>query len=104
MKLTTCIVLSLSALIPSLASAANYQAPSCQACALSTPIPDPNTAQALDNYGVPSPFNSATHTYQPGDTIGICNGSACATYTRTDDGQYNKGTAVPETGNGNQCH
>lgn len=92
---------------PTVADASSYVAPQCTECQLATPIPDTTTATALDQYGVSTTFYQAPVTYLPGDTVTICDTTACVTYTRTTDHQYLGGALTPinsNPGGGNQCH
>lgn len=103
----TMLIISFFAVNPSVVFAAStYQAPECAACSLRVPVADATTAAWLDNYGVPNQFNTNSVTYDPGDTVGVCNTSSCATYTRSNDNQYVNGKSTPfssSPGNPNQC-
>lgn len=81
-----------AALLVSLSAAAvasNAVAPVCISCVLGTPVPDPETRQALENYRLSTTFFTK---FQSGDTVTICNATFCATYLY--DGDYTNGSAV----------
>lgn len=81
------------------AFAANWLISQPCGCAISTPIPDPSTQAVLDNFGnTHSPTYIGPYSYNPGDTVTICNGLGCSTYSITDNHLYSNGQYQPAAG------
>lgn len=71
----------------------------CVACSLRTPYPDQKTADTINAWKEgKAPFaettnhHETTHSPSPGDTVAICNGCGCATYTLLAEGLWGEGT------------
>lgn len=71
----------------------------CTACTLGTPMPDAGTQayiSTMEQYNYPGLPFIADGYKDPGDKYIICNGSYCATYTRTDSGGFLGGDVTPQ--------
>lgn len=85
-------------LIPIFSMAGSWEVPPSRYCVagaprcnLTTPTPDTNTRDNLDNFVNDMRNNNPNGGPKPGDTITICNGYGCSTYTYTENGGYNNG-------------
>jgi hypothetical protein len=96
------MILILFALWPCMASASSAytvhlqdskQPYICVQCDLSTPVPDPKTRDIISAWKEgKAPFVvGAVHSLKGGDSVSVCNGCGCATYTLSDDGIWGDG-------------
>lgn len=70
------------------------------ACLISTPTPDPDTRNELTRFVNDNRGSDGEGGPRPGDTITICNGNGCTTYTYTQNGGYNNGHWEPTVNHG----
>jgi hypothetical protein len=74
------------------AASANYSI-LCGGCDLGSPFPTNRTLSEIKNYVKVS----APEKPQSGDTITVCNGTACVKYTLDDSGNYIGDPPIPQT-------
>ncbi|WP_152412209.1 hypothetical protein [Xanthomonas phaseoli] len=75
----------------------------CGGCDLGSPMPTTTTLNAINqNYelNIRNPNQTLMYTdMHPGDTVTVCNGSACVTYTYNSSGNYLGAPPVPQVRN-----
>jgi hypothetical protein len=71
----------------------------CVSCSLRTPYPDKKTIDTINAWkDGKAPFSGSSnhqetaHSLSSGDTVAICNGCGCATYTLLAEGLWGEGT------------
>ena len=73
-------------------SGPNHYAVLCGSCDLGSPMPTSSTRDAIHNHlnslKHASPWSAATMNVMPGDTVTVCNGTACVTYTYNSSGTF----------------
>lgn len=91
--LTATLAAGLSISFGSLSAASANYSILCKGCDLGSPFPTNRTLSEIKNYvKVSAPVKP-----QSGDTVTVCNGTACVKYTLDDSGNYIGDPAIPQT-------